>query len=173
VSPRFSPDGRWVVFQKGVQTGAQVWRVSVEGGEAMPLTESRAQKPDVSPDGKLIAYYTLDSASASSPWIFGTMPFDGGKMLKRFSFGPRAGERIVRWVPGGWGLAYLESAGGASNIWVQPLDGSPPRQLSDFKDKRIDCFDWSPDGRWLAAIRGTETSDVVLIETESKSKSSR
>jgi Tol biopolymer transport system component len=71
-------------------------------------------------------------------------------------------------VPGGWGLAYLDSPGGVSNIWVQPLDGSPPRQLSDFKVERIDSFDWSADGRWLAVVRGAETSDVVLIEAKSE-----
>ncbi|MBA3515268.1 MAG: PD40 domain-containing protein [Pyrinomonadaceae bacterium] len=164
VSPRFSPDGRWVVYQRGYPTGARIWRVLVDGGEEIPLTETRGQKPDVSPDGKLIAYYTLDSESVASPWIFGTMPFDGGGMLKRFTFAPTVGARLVRWVPGGWGLAYLDSLGGVSNIWVQPLDGGPPRQLSDFKAEHIDSFDWSPDGRWLAVVRGTETSDVVLIE---------
>lgn len=168
VSPRFSPDGRWVVYQRGYPTGARIWRVLVDGGEEMPLTETRGQKPDVSPDGKLIAYYTIDSESAASPWIFGTMPFDGGGMLKRFTFAATVGERLVRWVPGGWGLAYLDSPGGVSNIWVQPLDGGPPRQISDFKAERIDSFDWSPDGRWLAVVRGAETNDVVLIEAKSE-----
>lgn len=168
VSPRFSPDGRWVVYQRGFPTSARIWRVPIDGGEALPLTETRGQKPDVSPDGKLIAYHTLDSESAESPWIFGTMPFNGGPLIKRFAFTPTVGERIVRWVPGGWGLAYLDSPGGVTNIWVQPLDGGSPRQLSDFKAERIDSFDWSPDGRWLAAVRGTETSDVVLIEAKSE-----
>lgn len=168
ISPRFSPDGRWIVYQKGFNTGARIWRVGVDGGLEIPLTETRGQKPDVSPDGKLIAYHTLDSESASSPWIFGAMPFDGGGLIKRFSFAPTVGERMVRWVPGGWGLAYLDSPGGVSNIWVQPLDGSPPRQLSDCEGARIDSFDWSPDGRWLAAVRGAETSDVVLIEGSSQ-----
>ena len=168
VWPRFSPDGRWVVYQKGFPTGARIWRVPVDGGEAIPLTETRGQMPDVSPDGKLISCYTLDSESTASTWIFGVMPFDGGRLLKRFTFAPTVGERVVRWVPGGWGLAYIDSPGGISNIVVQSLDGGPQRQLSDFKDERIDSFDWSPDGRWLAVVRGAETSDVVLIETNSE-----
>lgn len=168
VSPRFSPDGRWVVYQGGYQTGATIWRVPVDGGDAIRLTETRAQKPDVSPDGKLIAYHTIDSQSATSPWIFGAMPFDGGPLIRKFTFGPTVGERIVRWVPGGWGLAYLDIAGGVSNIWVQPLDGRPPLQLSDFNGERIDSFDWSPDGRRLVVVRSTETSDVVLIEGKSQ-----
>lgn len=164
VSPRFSPDGRWVVFQRGYPIGARIWRVPVDGGESTPLTETRAQKPDVSPDGKLIAYHTLDSESVSSPWIFGVMPFDGAHLIKKFTFGPTVGERLVRWVPGGWGLAYLDSPGGVSNIWVQPLDGSVPQKLSNFKAESIESFDWSPDGKRLAFVRVTETSDVVLIE---------
>jgi eukaryotic-like serine/threonine-protein kinase len=166
VSPRFSPDGQWVVYQRGYQTGATIWRVPVDGGNATQLTATRSQKPDVSPDGKLISYHTLDSELAKSPWIFGAMPFDGGRLIKKFAFGPTVGERIVRWVPGGWGLAYLESPGGVGNIWVQPIDGSVPRQLSNFKAEDIESFDWSPDGKRLAIVRGTETSDVVLIEGE-------
>lgn len=168
ISPRFSGDGRWVVFQRGFQTGARIWRVPAEGGEAVPITQTRGQKPDVSPDGKLVAYHTLDSESAVPSWIFGAVSFEGGPLVKRFTFAPTVEERMVRWVPGGWGLAYLDIAGGVSNIWVQPLDGSRPQQLSNFKSERIDSFDWSPDGRWLSTVRATETSDVVLIQPKSE-----
>jgi hypothetical protein len=50
-----------------------------------------------------------------------------------------------------------------SNIWIQPTDGSPPRQLTDFKSDRIFSFDWSHDGKWLALSRGPEQRDVVLM----------
>jgi DNA-binding winged helix-turn-helix (wHTH) protein/Tol biopolymer transport system component len=168
VSPRFSPNGRWIVYQRGYPTGVGIWRVPVDGGESTPLGETRAQKPDVSPDGKLIAYHTLDSEVESPPWIFGVMPFDGGRLIKRFSFAPTVVERLLRWVPGGWGLAYIDSTGGVSNIRVQPLDGGPPRELSNFKSESIESFDWSPDGRQLAIIRATVTSDVVLIEAKAQ-----
>ena len=168
ISPRYSPDGRWVVYQRGYQNSGKIWRVPARGGEPIALTQTRAQRPDVSPDGNLIAYYTLDSNSLDRPWIFGVMPFDGGNLLKRFTFVPTVENRIVRWMPGGRGLAYLDRASGVSNIWVQPLGGGPPRRLSDFKDKHIDLFDWSPDGRRLAVVSVAETSDVVLIEPDSE-----
>jgi uncharacterized protein with WD repeat len=38
--------------------------------------------------------------------------------------------------------------------------------LSNLKAEHIDSFDWSPDGRRLAVIRGYETSEVVLIEAK-------
>lgn len=67
-------------------------------------------------------------------------------------------------MDGGQGLAYLDIAAEVSNIWVQPLDGGKPQQLSNFKSERIDSFDWSPDGRHIAFVRGAETSYVVLIQ---------
>lgn len=168
VSPQFSPDGRWVVFQRGFPTGAKIWRVPIEGGDAVPLTQTRGQKPDVSPDGKLIAYHTLDSDSQASQWIFGVMSFDGGPLINRFSFPPTVIARIVRWVPGGWGVAYIDTSAGVSNVWVQPISEERPWQLSNFKSERIDSFEWSPDGRWLAVVRASETSDVVLLQPKSE-----
>jgi Tol biopolymer transport system component/DNA-binding winged helix-turn-helix (wHTH) protein len=168
ISPRYSPDGKWIVYQRGYQNSGKIWRVPARGGEQIALTQTRAQRPDVSPDGNLIAYYTLDSDSLDRPWIFGVMPFDGGNLLKRFTFPPTVENRVVRWMPGGRGLAYLDRANGVPNIWVQPLDGGPPRRVSDFKDKHINLFDWSPDGRKLAVVSVAETSDVVLIEPSSE-----
>jgi hypothetical protein len=66
------------------------------------------------------------------------------------------------------GLAYLDRVKGSSNIFLQPLDGGEPRQLTYFKDKQIESFDWSRDGQRLAVISVAETSDVVLIEPKSE-----
>ena len=60
-------------------------------------------------------------------------------------------------------MLYIDTRGGVSNIWMQPLDGGPPRQVTDFKSDRIFGFEWSRDGKQLALARGTESSDVVLI----------
>jgi len=54
--------------------------------------------------------------------------------------------------------------GDTSNLWYQPLDGSPGKQITNFKSERIgDNFQWSPDASQLAIIRGHVDSDVVLI----------
>ena len=71
--------------------------------------------------------------------------------------------RIVRWSPDSQAIAFVNNLGDLSDIWLQPLDGGPPRQMTDFKAEQIIAFDWSRDGRALAFVRGVETSDVVLI----------
>ena len=58
---------------------------------------------------------------------------------------------------------YSVRTGNADNLWLQPLDGTPGHQITDFKSELIRDFDWSPDGRKIAIIRGHIDSDVVLI----------
>jgi len=60
---------------------------------------------------------------------------------------------------------------GFSNIWVQPLDGSPGRQITNFKSGTFRRFSWSPDGKSLALIRDVSQSDVVLLREASQSAS--
>jgi Tol biopolymer transport system component len=60
-------------------------------------------------------------------------------------------------------IAYIDNRGGVSDIWSQPFDGSPPRRLTDFKSDQIFDFDWSPDGKQLASVRGIVTTNVILI----------
>lgn len=50
-----------------------------------------------------------------------------------------------------------------TNIWRQPIDGSPPVQVTDFRDGRIFNFAYSRDGNQLALSRGTSNRDVVVI----------
>ncbi len=52
---------------------------------------------------------------------------------------------------------------GGINLWLQPLDGSAPRPLTDFKDELIYRFAWSPDGKSLVYERGTTVNEVVLM----------
>jgi len=64
----------------------------------------------------------------------------------------------------GWPRLHLhQHGGGVSNIWLQPVDGEEPRQLTDYKTDFIFSFDWSRDGKQLALSRGTEDRDVILI----------
>ena len=66
------------------------------------------------------------------------------------------------WLPDNRGIAYLDSRTGTTNVWMQPLAGGKPVQLTDFKSDSVAAFDWSRDNR-LAATRSAETTGVVLI----------
>jgi len=159
--PHCCADGQWVIFQSGF-IDPRLWKVHIEGGEPSQLTRTRATRPAVSPDGQMIAYSYLDLDLKPSRWGIGIVSTEGER-LSRFDFPPTVVYRAVRWSPDSKSIAFVNSPNDRSDIWLQPLDGSAPKQLTNFKAEQILAFDWSPDGRSLAFVSNVETSDVVLI----------
>jgi hypothetical protein len=54
------------------------------------------------------------------------------------------------------------------NLWLQPLDGKPGRQITHFPSEQIYGFGWSPDTKKFLVARGHIESDVVLLRDTSK-----
>jgi Tol biopolymer transport system component len=159
LGPDCSPDGRWVVYVSTANKET-IWKVGIEGGQPTQLTEKFSFSPDISPDGKQIAcFYFEDQNSAAKLAI---LPFQGGQPLKIFPLAAQAGTNLS-WNTDGSEIAYVVTSAGVSNLWAQPLDGSPPKQLTNFTSDRIFWFDFSREGKQIALSRGSQTSDVVLI----------
>jgi len=57
----------------------------------------------------------------------------------------------------------VQKRSGVSNIWSQPINGDPPKQLTNFKSDLIFRFALSADGSNSVLARGTQTHDAVLI----------
>jgi len=83
-----------------------------------------------------------------------------------------ADERIssggVHFTPDSKAVSYSIRESGVDNLWVQPLDGSSGRRITSFTAEQISTFDWSPDGKSFAVLRGHTDSDVVLIRDTSQ-----
>jgi TolB protein len=160
--PVISADGKWVIYTATGSTNFTLWKVPIDGGESIQLTDKLSQWPAVSPDGQNIAcWYRADP---SARWQIAIIPISGGDPQKVFNVPSTAETPIpMRWMPDGQGISFVDTRNGISNLWNQPLDGSAPRQLTQFTADQIFWFDWSLDGKQLACSRGTGTSDVVLI----------
>jgi Tol biopolymer transport system component/DNA-binding winged helix-turn-helix (wHTH) protein len=158
--PSITAEGT-VVFQRGIIQSAPIalWRVPVEGGDAVRLTEGTSIRPAVSPDGRFVAYYWL----TPERWVLAVLAMDGGQPLKVFPLSSTHCGRTVRWSPDSRTIAYIDCEGGVSNIWSHRLDGSRRRKLTELRSGHIETFDWSPDGSQLAWITRSQVSDVVLI----------
>ena len=87
------------------------------------------------------------------------IPFEGGEPVKLLDISGF----FVHWSHDGRALQYIDSRGGSSNLWSQPIDGGPPKQLTDFRGDTLFSFAWSTDGKQLAVSRGVDAEDVVLI----------
>lgn len=57
-NPRWSPDGRWILFESSRTGSSQLWVIGVHGGEAQQLTSisTEASTAVWSPDGKKVAF---------------------------------------------------------------------------------------------------------------------
>jgi Tol biopolymer transport system component len=163
--PQSTPDGRWVVYQTESRIDPRLWKVPTDGGRPVQLTTTRAGKPATSPDGRMVAYSYLDIDLNPSRWGIGIISSDGGQRVKRFDFPPTVIHRYVRWTVDGRSIAFVNSPGNRSDIWLQPLDGGAPKQLTDFRAEQIVAFEWSREGRSLAFIRTVEASDAVRIQS--------
>ncbi|MBC7911873.1 MAG: serine/threonine-protein kinase, partial [Pyrinomonadaceae bacterium] len=94
--PQFSPDGRWIVYESWDSGRPTVWKISIDGGQPVQLTNKFSKMAVVSPDGKLIAcsYWT---EQPGSPFVLALIPFDGGEPVKTLTLPNTA----VRWSSDG------------------------------------------------------------------------
>jgi Tol biopolymer transport system component len=153
-----SPDSQWILYTSTASGKQRLWKTPISGGKAVKLTDTHGVWPAVSPDGKLIAFFYRDEQADPRQGI-AIMPFAGGPPLERFPL-TRA---IVRWSHDGTALLYIQHGNGRSNIWMQPINGGPARQVTDFKSGRFFWAEWSRDGTLLTLSRGDVSRDVVLI----------
>ncbi len=167
-NPQVTPDGKWIVYASWLGGKPNIWKISIDGGEPIQLTDKYSKSPVVSPDGKMFACSYWDE-QYDSKFVIAVFPLEGGAPVKAFDL-PTA---TVRWAADNRALTYIDTQNSASNIWSQPLAGGAPRQLTNWKSDRIFNFAWSRDGKQLALSRGVVTNDVVLISDAGRELSGR
>jgi len=157
--PRFAPDGRTITYE--VQANKPtVATISIDGGEAPTPYQNYSRQPVFSPDGTHIA--CLYSEGLNSKWSISIIPASGGLPVKTFPV-PTGLSIQFSWAPDGKGILYGLTRGGVTDLWLQPIDGSKPKQISNFTSDLIHSFDLSRDGKQFVFSRGTNRSDVVLF----------
>ena len=154
-----SPDERTVVFAGLHEGDSRLFRAPTSGGPAERLTDDTAFTPAFSADGTRLAFYYVDRAS--NRFRIGIIPAGGGPLaLSLEAEPPPAGSRMLFREEG----LYVNSVPrDRANVWLLPLDGRPPRPVTDFQDLLLYGFALSPDGRQLAFSRGPRTRDAMLI----------
>jgi len=78
-------------------------------------------------------------------------------------------QRSVALSPDGRQVAFISDASGQYNLYVQPADGGPARQLTGFTGQAVHEVAWTPDGSavaFTADAGGDEAYRVYLIPAE-------
>ena len=164
--PSLSPDSRWVIYTALDGATPNLWRVSIDGGTPLKVSDHVATTSTVSPDGRFIAFTYPESADPlASPNRVAVIPFEGGAPTKTYEI-PLGGTVLTVihwWAHDGKSIYYTATTNNVTNIWSLPLDGGPPKQVTDFNDMLITGFAWSHDGKQLACTRGALMRDAILV----------
>jgi Tol biopolymer transport system component len=161
--PAFSADSQWVFFNSNRSKGFNLWKVGINGGTPVLLSDMFAAFPTVSADGKWIACYHIDKQNPLQLIIF---PFEGGQPVKTINLpstgGPLNGHPF--WSADGKSVMFVNRVNNFTNVWSQPIDGSAPKPITNFKSLWIYYYAPSPDGKKIALSRGDQYQDIVLIK---------
>lgn len=152
-APRWSPDGRWILFSMSVSGNIDLYRVSAAGG-GTPQRLTNAPGIDTggsySPDGSQIAF---ESDRSGTQQIY-VMNADGSNQ-HRISFG--SGRYATpAWSPRGDLIAFTRTGGGAFRIGVMSPSGGDEKLLTDSWGDEGPS--WSPNGRVLMFFRTAQGS---------------
>jgi Periplasmic component of the Tol biopolymer transport system len=164
-----TPDGKWV-FYSGPKTGdtfPHIFKVSIDGGTPSELAHGNVTSPVVSPDGAHFAYGRFEGHGTDVKWKFVVQSVDGGPPVKEIDLPPTYNWEKLGWSPDGRALTYVHNtSGNTQNLYMQPLSGDPPVQLTHFDSDLglIPAYTWSRDGKKLAITRARyNDSDVVIF----------
>lgn len=161
--PQFTPDGKFVFFTHYLRGRPYLWKASVTGNDAKQVMETIVSYWAISPDGEKLAYSYFDEKSNKALLV--VRKIDDPTILQIFETDPG---RFLHWTPDGSGLVYAITEDGKENVWLQPIDGSKARQLTNFKTDYVLEFAWAREGKDLVFINSNVSFDVVLFSRTSK-----
>ncbi len=171
-SPRFSPDGKKLVFEKG---SGGIWVYDIERGTTTAVTSmTAANYPIWTPDGQRIAYSYVPPASGKP---------HGQRIFWKRADGTGNEEPLIpeipqnsytsSWTPDGKTLVYMKSSEINQNccdIWTVTLDqnGKPqePKLFLEMTNDRTfgtRMPEVSPDGHWLAYASGESGQPEIYV----------
>ena len=113
------------------------------------LSWGRVADPQISPDGKWIAYtvtyYSKETNKGNSDiWV---IPVNGGE-ARQLTNSPKA-DNSPRWMPDGKSIAFISSRDGDPQVYTLSIDGGEPVKVSAISTG-VTGFIVSPDGKYFA-----------------------
>jgi eukaryotic-like serine/threonine-protein kinase len=159
----WAPDGNWVAFaeQPSADVPARIMRVAPATGEKAAITSPPKHTlgdvfPEISPDGKLIAFVRTSSQSFGNQDVW-VQPLSGGD-ARRLTSGKYELMSSLRWTSDGAEVVFSASTSGTSRTLRVPVAGGAPEPvagLGAFADQP------SISGQRMVYVQGSPGSDEV------------
>ena len=173
-NPTQTADGAYVLYASGNPARSGIWRVRTDGTEETQIAKGDYFLPEVSPDGRHVAYAVTDAAHnrgkllvsevATGREVFSTqVPFLG------YQSAVQPGR--PRWMPDGRTLVFVgTSEAGRGVLYSQDFrpgqDTTSTRRIlvGSAADSDIETFGISPDGRRITTGRLEQSRTLKLAE---------
>ena len=165
-TPRFSPDGRRIVYGANApgHSLSDLWVTDLAAGTTQRVTTDGRDRdnndPDWSPDGGSLVYSAVGEGAPKDMFV---------RALDRATTRRITRRSGTEW-PSDWspdGAAVLFTSGtltGEIDIWTQPADGGEPHPYvataAAEQAARV-----SPDGRWVAYTSNETGRDEVYLQS--------
>jgi len=150
--------GLLVGFETQAQEKKKNKDLPLEIGRRIPISTSEGtwMSLDISPDGKTIAFDFLGD-------IY-TMPITGGKAAP-FTQG-MAFDSHPKFSPDGKKLLFISDRTGGENVWWFNLDKTDSLQVTKGNNEHYQSAEWTPDGNYIVASRGTRNLKLWMFHRE-------
>jgi len=154
----FSADGKWVayvMFPEGT-----LWRSRVDGSERLQLSNAPmyASLPRWSPDGKWVAFFSTTPGKTSKIYLVSPEGGSPQELLPEDA----GSEADPTWSPNGKSIAFgAVYAAAKSGIRVVDVQTKEVKALPG--SEQLFSPRWSPDGKWIAAIR-SDSQGLMLFD---------
>jgi eukaryotic-like serine/threonine-protein kinase len=163
-----TPDGKWVVYNSPGDDGiGHIFKIPIDGGTPVELARGTQFSPPVSPDGNLIAYGKTEGQGAGAKSTIVVQRLQDGAIVKELEMPATYNWEELGWTPDGRALTFVHNTTGSlQNVYMQPLAGGAPVQLTHFDSEPalVPAYAWSRDGKKFAITRARyNDTDVVMF----------
>jgi len=172
-NPAMTPDGAWIFYLVADPQKNGIWKIRPDGTEATQLTQSGYGIPEISPDGRYLAYFRDASANLR---VLQVLSVETGKPEPFEIKLPIQKETIaslgrLRWMPDGKAIAFIgPDDGGVNGVYVQDfVPGKDTlatrRKLGGFdRDYPTESFGISSDGQWLTVAAWEQLFSIMVTD---------
>jgi Tol biopolymer transport system component/DNA-binding winged helix-turn-helix (wHTH) protein len=160
-----SPDGETVFYlvQDSESMVETLWRVSINGENPVKLTDRTTRSPRISPDGKTIACYILNSETKRM--MLALVSAETGAVLK-YPVTPQSDDiPFLDWSKDGRSLFVVMQRGKPFSLWKLPLNGSQAEQLREWENDAIFRLAISRNGERVFYEVGNQLNSVVQFRS--------
>lgn len=172
--PDWSPNSDVIVFTSDRAPEGKafddVWTMNSDGSNLVNLTNNGTNwedyHPSWSPDGNKIAFFRSGDLFGENveggPGGLWVMDADGQNQQLVVALDMFRALGSAVWSPDGQSLAYAAGLDEAQDVWVVPVAGGDPVNVSNMTGKKTH-ISWSPDSQTLIFTNNDDAADTLLI----------